>query len=243
MLFLPLNLIGRDVPPERLYRGERIFSCLVVKFFHWICLCYTFYQALIFAITFLQILGSMSMTNLQKWKILRSKMVLDHHWCKVRQDVIKLPNGKIIDDYFVNIKPEVALILPITSSRDIVFVRQYRHAVGEFFVELPAGGFDPAEESAEAAAVRELQEETGYSAQQVTKIATLYDKPSKDTNKIHLFLAENVILSGETQLDITEEIEVILIPLESVRGKILQGEICVAGSVAALSLGLNFLED
>jgi ADP-ribose pyrophosphatase len=182
------------------------------------------------------------MTNLQKWTLLQSTMVLNQYWCKVRQDKIQLPNGKIIDDYFVNIKPEVALILPITNTREIVFVRQYRHAVGEFFIELPAGSFDPEEESAETAAVRELQEETGYLAQQVTQIATLYDKPSKDTNQIHLFLAENVIKSGEQKLDITEEIEVILIPLESIREKILQGEISVAGTVAALCLGLDFIK-
>ncbi|WP_017318882.1 NUDIX hydrolase [Mastigocladopsis repens] len=181
------------------------------------------------------------MTDLQKWKLLQSKMVLAHDWCKVRQDEIELPNGRIIDDYFVNIKPEIALILPITSSKEIIFVRQYRHAVGEFFIELPAGSFDATKESAEAAAARELQEETGYIAQELTKIATLYDKPSKDTNKIHLFLAENVIKSGEQKLDITEEIEVLLIPVESVREKILQGEICVAGTVAAICLGLNFL--
>lgn len=66
-------------------------------------------------------------------------MVLEHPWCKVRQDEIELPNGKIIDDYFINVKPEVALILPITNNLEIVFVRQYRHAVGEFFLELPAG--------------------------------------------------------------------------------------------------------
>lgn len=181
------------------------------------------------------------MTNLQKWKLLHSKMVLDHHWCKVRQDEILLPNGKIIDDYFVNIRPEIAVILPITSSREIVFVRQYRHAVNEFVLELPAGRFNAAQESAEGAAVREMQEETGYIAQQVTKIATLYDNPSKDTNKIHLFIAENVIKSGEQKLDITEEIEVILIPVASVRDKILEGEISVAGTIAAICLGLNFL--
>ena len=61
-------------------------------------------------------------------------MVLNERWCQVRQDKIKLPNGKIIDDYFVNIKPEVAVILPITLDGDVVFVRQYRHAVGEFFI-------------------------------------------------------------------------------------------------------------
>jgi 8-oxo-dGTP pyrophosphatase MutT (NUDIX family) len=183
------------------------------------------------------------MTNLQKWKLLHSKMVLDHHWCQVRQDEIQLPNGRIIDDYFVNIRPEIAVILPITSSREIVFVRQYRYAVDEFLLELPAGRFNPAQESAEAAAVREMQEETGYIAQQVTKIATLYDNPTKDTNKVHLFLAENVIKSGEQTLDITEEIEVLLIPVESVRDKILKGEISVAGTVAAICLGLNFLNN
>jgi 8-oxo-dGTP pyrophosphatase MutT (NUDIX family) len=87
-----------------------------------------------------------------------------------------------------------------------------------------------------------LQEETGYTAGEVKKITTLYDKPSKDTNKIHLFLAKDVIKTGDQNLDITEEIEVVLIPQESVRDKIIQGEICVAGTVAAISLAYNFLE-
>ncbi len=181
------------------------------------------------------------MNNLKKWKTLKSKMVLDHRWCKVRQDEIELPNGKVIDDYFVSIKPDVAMVLPITSSNEIIFVRQYRHAVGEFFLELPAGSFDPTKESAEAAAIRELEEETGYSAQEMKKITTLYDKPSKDTNQIHLFLAENAIKVGEQNLDITEEIEVVLIPIESVLDKVSQGEFSVAGTVAALFLGLKLL--
>ena len=181
------------------------------------------------------------MINLRKWKTLKSKMVLDHYWCKVRQDEIELPNGQIIDDYFVTIKPEVAMVLPITSSKEIIFVQQYRHAVGEFFLELPAGNFDPTKENAEVAAIRELREETGYIPQEFRKIATLYDKPSKDTNQIHLFLAENVSKVGEQQLDITEEIEVVLIPIESVLEKIIQREISVTGTVAALFLGLNFI--
>lgn len=181
------------------------------------------------------------MKNLKKWKILQSKMVLDNHWCKVRQDEIELPNGEIIDDFFVIIRPDIALILPITNNQEVVFVRQYRHGIGEILLELPAGGFNPLQESAESAALRELQEETGYIAQKITKIATLYDNPVKDTNNIHLFLAENVIKAGEQKLDITEEIEIILIPVESVLDKITQGEISVSGSVAALFLGLNFL--
>ncbi|MEA5551375.1 NUDIX hydrolase [Anabaena cylindrica UHCC 0172] len=182
------------------------------------------------------------MNNLRKWKILKSNMIIDHHWCKVRQDQIELPNGQIIDDYFISIKPDIALILPITNQQEIIFVRQYRHAVGDFFLELPAGSFNSTTESAETAAIRELREETGYTTQNLQKIATLYDKPSKDTNQIHLFLAENVVKVGEQNLDITEEIEIILIPLKSVLDKIAQGEISVAGTVAALFLGLNFLK-
>jgi ADP-ribose pyrophosphatase len=181
------------------------------------------------------------MSDLKKWKTLKSKMVLDNPWCQVRQDEIELPNGKIIEDYFVSIKPDVAMVLPITTNREIIFVRQYRHAVGEFFLELPAGNFDPKKESAEVAAIRELAEETGYTTQEFRKIGDLYDKPSKDTNQIHLFLAENVSKVGEQQLDITEEIEIIFIPVEAVLEKIIQGEISVAGTIAALFLGLNIL--
>ncbi len=182
------------------------------------------------------------MENLGKWQIIQSKMVVNQKWCQVRQDEIELPNGKIIDDYFVYIKPDVALILPITCEGDIVFVKQYRHAVGEFFIELPAGGFDPETERAEDAAIRELKEETGYVAHDIQKIETLYDKPGHDTNQIHLFLAKNVIKSSEQNLDITEEIEVVLIPQATVLEKIKSGEISVAGTIAALFLGLNFLK-
>jgi len=55
------------------------------------------------------------MSKLQKWQILNSKMVLDHPWCQVRQDEVKLPNGTVIDDYFVNIRPDIVLVLPIQT--------------------------------------------------------------------------------------------------------------------------------
>jgi ADP-ribose pyrophosphatase len=183
------------------------------------------------------------MNNLKKWQVIQSQMLLNHRWCQVRQDVIKLPNGQIIDDFFVVVRPEIAVVLPITNNQEIVFVRQYRHGVGEILLELPAGSFDPNTEDAATAAMRELEEETGYIAAKVTLLGIQYDNPVKDTNKIHLFLAENVMHTGKQKLDTTEDIEVVLIPQESVLNKVMQGEICVAGTVAALLLGLNLLND
>ncbi len=170
-------------------------------------------------------------------------MVFDHPWCKVRQDEIQLPNGQVIDDYFLTIRPEVALILPITSNQEIILVRQYRHGAGEILLELPAGTFNPEQEIPQAAAIRELKEETGYITEQITPLSIIYDNPVKDTNKIHLFIAENVIKTGQQELDVTEEIDVVLIPMEVVMEKIAIGEICVAGTVAAIVLGLNFLSN
>lgn len=180
------------------------------------------------------------MGNLERWKVLSSQMLINHRFCQVRRDAVELPNGEVIDDYFVYVKPDIALILPITKNGEVVFVRQYRHAVGEFFIELPAGRFNVEEEDAEVAALRELREETGYISEKVRKLAVLHDNPSKETNQIYLFLAEDVVKIGEQEnLDVTEEIEVILIPVSEVFAKVYSGEISVAGTVAALFLGLN----
>jgi 8-oxo-dGTP pyrophosphatase MutT (NUDIX family) len=177
-----------------------------------------------------------------KWKKLRSKMAFDHQWCRVRQDTVELPNGTIIDDFFVNIRPDIAVVLAITPQQEIIFVRQYRHGVEKILLELPAGSFDPKIELPEIAARRELAEETGYRANKLIQLATLYDNPVKDTNSVHLFLAENVQYANLKQLDITEEIDVVLISIQDVKDKIRTGEICVAGSITALFLGLDYLQ-
>jgi ADP-ribose pyrophosphatase len=181
------------------------------------------------------------MSSIQPWTIINSQLVLDNQWCKVRQDQVKLPNGQLINDFFVNVRPDIVVVLAVTQHREIVFVRQYRHGVSEILLELPAGSFNSHSENSLRAAARELEEETGYVAEQMLHLATLYDNPVKDTNKIHLFMAENAHLSSSQQLDVTEDIEVVLIPVADVLEKITTGEICVCGTVAALFLGLNLL--
>jgi ADP-ribose pyrophosphatase len=182
------------------------------------------------------------MSQIDKWKTLKSQFVFNNPWCRVRQDCVQLPNGTIVEDYFINVRPDIALVFPITSDRNVVFVRQYRHGIGQILLELPAGRFEAQQENSLKAAKRELEEETGYYAEHLIKLATLYDNPVKNTNTIHLFLAENAIYSGRQKLDITEDIEVVLIPLEEIEERIKNLEICVAGTISALFLGLNYLK-
>ncbi|HEY9649260.1 MAG TPA: NUDIX hydrolase [Coleofasciculaceae cyanobacterium] len=181
------------------------------------------------------------MNSIQPWKILHSTLVFDNPWCQVRRDEVELPNGQVIDDYFVNIRPDIVIILAVTPNQEVVFVRQYRHGVRQILLELPGGSFNPQIEDSHTAGQRELEEETGYIAQEIVHLATLYDNPVKDTNKINLIMAKNAHPSGQQQLDVTEDVEVVLVPVEEVLAKISTGEICVCGTITALFLGLNLL--
>lgn len=182
------------------------------------------------------------MGELNKWKLKQSHWVIDNKWSRVRRDEVELPDGTVIDNFFVNVRPDIALVFAVTPQDEIVFVRQYRHGVGEILLELPAGSFHPETESSESAAARELAEETGYVSEKLIPLATLYDNPVKDTNSIHLFLAKNVVKKEEEiKLDITEDIEVILIPISQVMERIIDGEICVAGTISAIFLALEYL--
>ncbi len=178
-------------------------------------------------------------SSIKKWTTLSSKRVFDHRWYQLRQDTVALPNGQIVDDYFVSLRPDIATVLPITADGQIVFVRQYRHGVGEILLELPAGTFNPEEEPL-AVAQRELAEETGYVGEDWEAIATFYNNPVKQNNRIHLFKAQPVRLAGPQQLDATEDIEIVLKPIAAIPALIASGEICVAGTITALALGLSF---
>ncbi len=168
-------------------------------------------------------------------------MVLDHRWYKVRRDEVQLPNGKILDDYFVSVRPEVVLVFPVTSDNEVILVRQYKHGAQEILLELPGGIVDSTDTSPEEAALRELREETGYTGQTITRLGTLHDDPTKNTNCFHLFLAQNVQLTNTQKLDHSEDIIVEKIPLAEIKMKAVRGEIKVANSLAIILLALEKL--
>jgi ADP-ribose pyrophosphatase len=182
------------------------------------------------------------MKEIRPWEIISSEIVFDHAWYKVRRDEVLLPDGHRMDDYFVRVGPEVVLVFPVTREQEVVMVRQYKHGAQEILLELPGGFFHAHEEDPATAALRELQEETGYVCGKLTRLDSMSDNPTKDTHRIHLFIAEDLRQEGSQNLDISEDIEVLHIPLSTITEQVLQGKIRVSGSVALIFLGLSFLE-
>lgn len=179
--------------------------------------------------------------SLKPWKILKSTLVFDHKWYKLRRDEVALPNGKVLDDYFVSVRQDVVVCFPITKDKEVIFVRQYKHGAGKILLELPGGMIDEGEQSKEAAIKRELLEETGYRPEKLEHIITLQDNPTKDTNRIYGFIAYDVDIVAEQNTDVTEDIEIVKVPLNEIRPMILNGDITVSNSVSLCLLALERL--
>jgi len=178
-----------------------------------------------------------------KWEILAQEDIFKNQWYYLRKDEVRLPDGKVIDDYFVSVRPEVVLTFALTEGNKVLLVRQYKHGLQRIVTELPGGFYDKSEEHPKDAAARELLEETGYMAGNMEEIAVLADNPTKDTNYIHVFFARNCRKVAEQNLDETESIEVLEVDPVMIRTMILSRELFISGSVAAVFIALERLQD
>lgn len=179
--------------------------------------------------------------KIQPWKIRSSEMVVNEKWYKLRRDEVELPNGVVLDDYYVSVRPDVVLTFPVTEDGQVIFVRQYKHAAQNVFIELPGGVIDDHETNPLEAARREMLEETGYTSDNLELVLEVIDNPTKDTNKIYFYLARNAYKTAEQDLDESENIEVLLVPLQDVEQMVMSGKINVSGSVALCLLALKKL--
>lgn len=171
---------------------------------------------------------------MKKWETLKSKIIFSHAWYKLRQDKVKLPNGKVLDDYFVSVRKPIVVVVPITLDDHVVFIREYKHGAGKIVTQFPTGYIDSGE-NAILSAKRELMEETGYLAKEFKIIAKFHQSPAKNTNSVEIVLAQLAKQSvaqpsfdheGETEIEINK------FPLKSFP-KLLGRKIDVIESIAA----------
>jgi 8-oxo-dGTP pyrophosphatase MutT (NUDIX family) len=118
-------------------------------------------------------------------------------------------------------------------------VRQRRHGVGEETLELPGGMVDPEDPSPLEAARRELLEETGYRAGAIEATGVIAPNPAMQTNRCWSFLARDVELVGERELDGGEDIDVVLVPYAEIPARVARGEIAHALVVVAFAYALG----
>lgn len=144
------------------------------------------------------------------WKLISSSRALDEKWFPVRKDTVQLPSGKIVDDYFIWEGPHIVAVVAITPEGKFVLVRQYRHAVGKILYQFPAGAIDK-NETPEAAARRELEEESGYVAKKLIHLCQVAPYATKITPVEDIFLAMDATPTGVQHYDEQEESEVVLL--------------------------------
>jgi 8-oxo-dGTP pyrophosphatase MutT (NUDIX family) len=166
--------------------------------------------------------------------------VLDHRWFHVRRDTVELPDGQVIDDYFVAVRNDFALVAAVTPADELVLARQWKQGIGAVTLELPGGIVDD-DETPQAGAARELAEETGYVCDELRLVGGGPLDPSKETNSVHLFAGIGAEQRVEPELELTEEIEVVLMPVAGVRDAIRDGAIASPSSVAGIYLALDAL--
>lgn len=169
---------------------------------------------------------------MKPWKIVDSRYLLKDLWMRLRADTCELPGGRTIGPYYVLEEREWVNIVAVGETGDVLTVRQYRHGAGVFCTELPGGVVDECE-SPMAAAVRELQEETGYVAGSWEEVGQLFANPARQNNRVHVFLARDLSLASAQSLDESEDIEFGFVSQPEILRQIREGTFSQALHVAS----------
>lgn len=172
----------------------------------------------------------------------RSERVFDGRLVKVDLDTIEAPDGSELKLEMVR-HPGAAAVVPLLSEPDapdpsVLLIKQYRYAAGGTIWEIPAGVLEPDESPTECAR-RELLEEVGATAREITHLTTIFTTPGFTDEKIHLFLATGLQVM-KTNHEPDEFIEVAPRPISRALEMIRDGEIVDAKSIAGLLFVAGF---
>jgi ADP-ribose pyrophosphatase len=169
-------------------------------------------------------------------KNLASQQIYQGHAVNIHVDIVEKANGKKTTRDVVEHSDCVAVVA-LDEQNNILLVRQFRHAVDKFLLEIPAGGIDPGEEPLDSVR-RELQEEIGYFPRKIDKLGGFYSVPGYGTEYLHCFLATDLVPSRLIAED-TDDIELVRVSPNEIPRLIASGEICDGKTIAALLMFLS----
>ena len=172
--------------------------------------------------------------KLKPWKKINSESGPDLKLFKVRWDSMENPRTSNILKRLVLETDDWVNIVPITTDDKVVLVEQYRFGVNKITTEIPGGLIDRGEDSKEAA-MRELEEETGYAGGEWIYLGSVEPNPAFHTNRCHHWLAKGVLKTKEPVLDPGEDINVKTLSFSELRQSIRNGQIEHVLALSALS--------
>lgn len=165
------------------------------------------------------------------YEVVKSLIQYQGKFVAVKEDTILLPDGKTASREVVQ-RGAATAILPIDKHGNVILVRQYRHAVGQMLLEVPAGILEKGENPAECAK-RELEEETGYQTNALEFICQMYPTPGFCDEQLYLYLAQD-LAEGKQNFDEDEFIEVEKYSIEQALDMVEKGEIQDAKTILLL---------
>ena len=159
---------------------------------------------------------------------------------KLVKENITLLNGVTINLDIIR-HPGAAAIVPLFGNNTALLIKQYRHALGDFIWEIPAGTLNQNETPLECAK-RELIEETGFTADVWKELGKITPVPGYSDECIHIFMATN-LAPGKQKLDKDEILNVHKMKLDDAMEMIYKGEIRDGKTVSALCMVTHWLQD
>jgi len=159
---------------------------------------------------------------------------------KLLRENITLNNGVTIDLDILR-HPGASAMVPVSDNNTVILIKQYRHAIGDFIWEIPAGTLNPNETPLECAK-RELTEETGFSANAWKKLGEIIPVPGYSDERIHIFLAADLVPARQN-LDKDEVLDVHEVGLEKAIEMIRNDKIQDGKTISGLFMATRWLEE
>lgn len=169
----------------------------------------------------------------EKIKRLSRELVYQGSILDIYKDTMDVGNGRIEEWDYVAHRKGAACVLPVLPDGRILMVRQYRNALERDTIEVPAGARDSVTEDTLVCAVRELEEETGYKSNKVSKLLSLRTTVAFCNEMVDVYLAEDLV-PGEQHLDDAEDIRIEAFEIDDLCEMIYSGIIQDAKTVAAI---------
>ncbi|MDI2588444.1 NUDIX hydrolase [Psychrobacillus sp. NEAU-3TGS] len=156
-------------------------------------------------------------------------------------DDVELPDGQTGKREIVK-HPGAVAVIALTQDKKIILVEQYRKALERSIIEIPAGKIEP-NEAPEVTALRELEEETGYTTNKLQYIQSFATSPGFADEIIHIYLAENIVeLEEKVDMDEDEFVELMHVSLDEMESMIDRKEIYDAKTAFAFLWVKNYLK-